>query len=290
MSHEPRQDSHVSTPPDDSSEPSWLSDASAPGGAGLLGTSGSSISSALYPSSPAVVRLPSAAVSEGEEPAWLAHAASRADIDLEGGGDSPSQQHLGFRRAVQASHAAVDEFRSLSASEIADGLLALSMSCAKAMKRHAYIGAREVTNSTSAVFTAATAAAPADGAPRWRVVLHGVREQDWRGALQLPYAAGLAMLAFFHAVLAILVTFAVHTPRAARELREYATDAAQHYGVGRYSATGQIAAQQLHALMNTVGDGSRRPPPPQVDELPCEGRPTTEASAPATSTTGDESV
>ena len=78
----------------DDAAPSWLTDG------GGLGTSGSSIGSSSVQPSPAVVRLPSAAPSEGEEPAWLLHAGSRAEIDLEGG-DSPSKQHLSMGGQAQ---------------------------------------------------------------------------------------------------------------------------------------------------------------------------------------------
>ena len=131
--------------------------------------------------------------SADEEPAWLSHAA--ASVELGGG------LNLGFKRAVDASRAAYDECRSLSAVEVADGLLSLSANCARGMRLKLRTGIREVHASTSAVFAAASAPAPVPGTPYWRHVALSVRSQQWNGALMVPFAGLLAMLAVLSAVL-----------------------------------------------------------------------------------------
>ena len=275
----------------DSPEPAWLTEAAAeaetstphtePRKPADLEASGSASSltsidltaASSSMASPMVSRMPSEIAkfspgvsrmtSDAEEPAWLSHAAASVELD------SGATLNLAFKRAIDASRAAFDEFRGLSASEISDGLLALSASCFSATRIKLRAGLREVKESTSAALAAVAAPAAQPDTPYWRHVALSVRDQRWVGALLVPYAGLLAMLAVLNAVLAIMVTFAVHTPRAAREFRTYAEGAARHYGLGQYSSIGQHTAGRLEQLVVNISDGSgRRPPPLGAGEAP----------------------
>ena len=205
--------------------------------------------------------------SDNEEPAWLSHAAASVDLELGG-----ARCGVAFSKAVDASRAAFDEVRSLTAAQLSDGLLALSAKCTVIMRAKL---ARGISASAEAGATVLAATSePAPPSARLRALAVSVGSVHWHGVMQLPLAAVFAFLAVMHTVLAMLITAAVHTPRAARELRAYAADAAERYGVGTHSNVGQHTLSffgsmlvRLHdaphigridALFSRMGDGGQR--------------------------------
>ena len=192
-----------------------------------------------------------------EEPAWLSHAASHVQLPN-------AVIPTAFSRATDAARAAWEEFRGLSSTDFADGLLALSVTWTRRAGRRATVGFTETYDASRGVLASTPGSA--------------VRLRD--GALQLPIAAATALFALCHAVLAIFVIFSVHTPRAALELRDWAADVARRNGVGVDSQIGQQTIALVQSLRSPGGEA----------QAPAAMQSPVAAASPAAEKTGDEAV
>lgn len=192
-----------------------------------------------------------------EEPAWLSDATRRVS-DFHGGyemeatdeensnsPDAASRQattvmpdvmnsdaslptSAAFSRAVNASSAAFAEFRSLSAQELSEGLLSLSVSCTRSMRTSTQAGLAATSRFAREMYTAAVVTAPPPGETRLQsslVVLQG----HWRELMHIPTAGLFAACALMNAVFAMMLTFLQYTPLAARQFASYVQTNALEY-------------------------------------------------------------
>ena len=142
------------------------------------------------------------------------------------GGTAAEQAAAAFSRVYDAVSRAWTEMRELSAQELSDGLLGLSVGCTRSMRDSLALGMRESGHFAREVYVTVSspedsaAARVGEGESRLQAV-GALLQARWRGLLQLPAAALYAIFALVHAVLAMLVTFLRHTPEATRQFYVY---------------------------------------------------------------------
>lgn len=157
---------------------------------------------------------------EEAEPEWLSHAVL-VQRDSAVGVDAPGvQASAAFHSAMDASRRALGELTSLSSTDLSDGLLAMSVDYTGSMRTRLAAGAEASATALREVLGAISS--PPDGETRLAAV-RASAAGHWRGVAQLPMGLLVAMVALLHAILAIGVHFAANTPRALRELTQWAS-------------------------------------------------------------------